>query len=241
MHYGYQRPCRPVAQRAGPFRRRPAGAVLRRGPAGRCVYILCIGPGDYFFLRKFVRRMEWTWLTFPGHRAAVQRRAYVMAHRLKGDQLRVCQVDLVDVDASRERARHELDERLQSAHGDLQPRRCAPRLPDGRPADARRHDDRPGWGCPATGWAACTSRAAGSRAGGTAAVERPVRVRAGAGCHRRRAHPGLVQQELHRPLVGRRARRPSKRRLVDEDRVPRGTVTNRLDFPLADCILAYDR
>jgi len=29
------------------------------------VYILLIGPGDYFFLRKVVGRMEWTWLTFP--------------------------------------------------------------------------------------------------------------------------------------------------------------------------------
>ena len=29
------------------------------------VYILLIGPGDYFFLRKLVGRMEWTWLTFP--------------------------------------------------------------------------------------------------------------------------------------------------------------------------------
>ena len=29
------------------------------------VYILLIGPGDYFFLRKIVGRMQWTWLTFP--------------------------------------------------------------------------------------------------------------------------------------------------------------------------------
>ncbi len=34
------------------------------------VYILLIGPGDYFFLRKLVGRMEWTWLTFPAGRAA---------------------------------------------------------------------------------------------------------------------------------------------------------------------------
>ena len=32
------------------------------------VYILLIGPGDYFFLRKVVGRMEWTWLTFPARR-----------------------------------------------------------------------------------------------------------------------------------------------------------------------------
>ena len=28
-------------------------------------YLLLIGPGDYFFLRKLVGRMDWTWLTFP--------------------------------------------------------------------------------------------------------------------------------------------------------------------------------
>ena len=29
------------------------------------VYLLLVGPGDFFLLRKLVRRMEWTWLTFP--------------------------------------------------------------------------------------------------------------------------------------------------------------------------------
>ena len=29
------------------------------------LYILLIGPGDYFFLKKVVKRMEMTWVTFP--------------------------------------------------------------------------------------------------------------------------------------------------------------------------------
>ena len=65
------------------------------------VYILLIGPGDYFFLRKVVGRMEWTWLTFPTIVVVVSVAAYVLAYQLKGDQLRVNQVDLVDVDAAR--------------------------------------------------------------------------------------------------------------------------------------------
>ena len=69
------------------------------------VYILLIGPGDYFFLRKIVRRMEWTWLTFPVIVALVCVGAYVLAYRLKGDQLRVNQIDLVDVDAASGRMR----------------------------------------------------------------------------------------------------------------------------------------
>ena len=69
------------------------------------VYILLIGPGDYFFLRKVVRRMEWTWLTFPAIVALVCVGAYLLAYRLKGDQLRVNQIDLVDVDAASGRMR----------------------------------------------------------------------------------------------------------------------------------------
>ena len=69
------------------------------------VYILLIGPGDYFFLRKVVGRMEWTWLTFPAIVGLVCVGAYVLAYRLKGDQLRVNQIDLVDVDAASGRMR----------------------------------------------------------------------------------------------------------------------------------------
>ncbi len=36
-------------------------------------YILLIGPGDYFFLRKVVGRMRWTWLTFPAVVLVLQR------------------------------------------------------------------------------------------------------------------------------------------------------------------------
>lgn len=61
-------------------------------------YILLIGPGDYFFLRRVVRRMEWTWITFPTIVVLVTGGAYVMAYRLKGNQLRINQVDLLDVD-----------------------------------------------------------------------------------------------------------------------------------------------
>jgi hypothetical protein len=63
-------------------------------------YVLLIGPIDYFFLRKVVGRMEWTWLTFPLVVALVCVAAYVLAYQLKGDQLRVNQIDLVDVDAA---------------------------------------------------------------------------------------------------------------------------------------------
>ena len=63
------------------------------------VYILLIGPGDYLFLRRVLRRMELTWITFPTIVVAVSLpwptgRPTVA----KGTELRVNQVDVVDVD-----------------------------------------------------------------------------------------------------------------------------------------------
>ena len=62
-------------------------------------YILLIGPGDYFFLRKIVGRMHWTWLTFPAVVLVLSVAAWLLARGLKGDRLHVDQVDLVNVDA----------------------------------------------------------------------------------------------------------------------------------------------
>ena len=81
-------------------------------------YILLIGPGDYFFLRKVVRRMEWTWLTFPlSSWRWCALGPYVLAYRLKGDQIRVNQIDLVDVDAASGRMRGDDVAECASARG----------------------------------------------------------------------------------------------------------------------------
>jgi hypothetical protein len=63
------------------------------------IYILLIGPGDYFFLKKVVKRMELTWITFPLIVVLVSIAAYVAAYAVKGTDLRVNKVDVLDVDA----------------------------------------------------------------------------------------------------------------------------------------------
>jgi hypothetical protein len=63
-------------------------------------YILLIGPGDYFFLKNVLRRLELTWITFPLIVVGVSVAAYWAAHWMKGDSLRVNQVEFVDVDLS---------------------------------------------------------------------------------------------------------------------------------------------
>ncbi|MGC8640977.1 MAG: hypothetical protein ACP5XB_14015 [Isosphaeraceae bacterium] len=64
------------------------------------LYILLIGPVDYFFLRKVIKRMELTWITFPTIVVVVSLLAYFAAYRLKGNDLLVNKVDVVDIDQS---------------------------------------------------------------------------------------------------------------------------------------------
>jgi len=64
------------------------------------IYILLIGPGDYFLVKKFLNRPELTWITFPLIVIAVSAAAYWYANSKKGDQLRVNQVEVVDVDTT---------------------------------------------------------------------------------------------------------------------------------------------
>jgi hypothetical protein len=63
-------------------------------------YILLIGPIDYFFLKRFIGKLEWTWITFPILVALVSFGAYMAAYRLKGDKLLINRVELVDIDQS---------------------------------------------------------------------------------------------------------------------------------------------
>ena len=68
-------------------------------------YILLIGPGDYFLVKGFLKRMELTWITFPLMVVGVSAAAYWAAHWMKGDSLRVNQVEFVDVDLTTGAAR----------------------------------------------------------------------------------------------------------------------------------------
>lgn len=63
------------------------------------VYILLIGPLDYLILRRMGRRFGWTWLTFPLFVLAGCAMAASLTQTWKGQQIRINQVDLVDIDA----------------------------------------------------------------------------------------------------------------------------------------------
>jgi hypothetical protein len=61
-------------------------------------YIVLIGPLDYFILKRVFKRLELTWITFPALVLIVSVAAYATAYYVKGDDLRINKIDLVDMD-----------------------------------------------------------------------------------------------------------------------------------------------
>ena len=117
------------------------------------VYILLIGPADYFFLRKVVGRMQWTWLTFSALVLVFSLAACTLAYWLKGNRLGVNQINLVDVDAASGLVRgtswmNIFSPRTESFDLSVEPRTVG----DSRTPVSRRHC-LAGWDCRARGWA----------------------------------------------------------------------------------------
>ena len=64
------------------------------------VYLGLIGPGDYWLVTRVLKRPEATWITFPLIVVATSAAAYLGSYWLKGDQLRINQIEVVDVDCA---------------------------------------------------------------------------------------------------------------------------------------------
>lgn len=62
------------------------------------IYILIVGPIDYFVLKKIFKRLEWTWITFPLSILFLSAGAYYIAFQFKGVDLRTNKLDLIDID-----------------------------------------------------------------------------------------------------------------------------------------------
>jgi hypothetical protein len=62
------------------------------------LYIVLVGPLDYFVLKKVFKRLELTWVTFPTAVLLVSVAAYFTAYHFKGDDLRINKIDLVEID-----------------------------------------------------------------------------------------------------------------------------------------------
>ena len=63
------------------------------------LYILCIGPGDYFLLKKLFKKMEMTWITFTLMTLGFCGLAYAIANMTRPSEAQVNQIEIVDIDA----------------------------------------------------------------------------------------------------------------------------------------------
>jgi hypothetical protein len=62
------------------------------------LYILVVGPLDFILLKFVFKRLEWTWITFPAVVLGVSVIAYFAAYALKGRDLKMNKIDVVDFD-----------------------------------------------------------------------------------------------------------------------------------------------
>lgn len=203
------------------------------------VYLLLIGPGDYFFLRKIVGSMTATWITFPLVVVVFSSGAFILAHRLKGDRLRVNQVDLVDVDLPSGEVRGTswatvFSPRAQRSDVAFEPQGFLGKQPTGAAEIAA--EVKTCWlGLPGEGFGGMDPKTL------TATLWKDAYT-----CSPR------LDTLLGVPMPtwstkGFTARWNLKTgslletRIVEKDRIPVGTVTNTLGVPLAECLLCYAR
>ncbi len=64
------------------------------------LYILCIGPLDYFLLRKFFRRMELTWVTFPLFSLLFCGLAVWISQWSRPKTIQANQLEIIDINAN---------------------------------------------------------------------------------------------------------------------------------------------
>ena len=64
------------------------------------LYILCIGPLDYFLLRKVFKRMELTWVTFPLFSLLFCGLAIGISYWSRPHALQANQLEIIDIDAT---------------------------------------------------------------------------------------------------------------------------------------------
>ena len=201
------------------------------------VYILLIGPVDYFFLRKVVGRMQWTWLTFPAIVLVFSAAAYVLAYRLKGNELRVNQIDLIDVDMASGQVRGTSWMNLFSPTTRSFELSVQPGVRPGKPAPDARASVLMAWlGLPGKGLGGMDPQTAS-----------PVTWRDpydfSPALNAMRGLP--IQVWSSRSLTARWCDTivagDAGSKLADDEQGLSGTVVNESPLPLSKCILAYDR
>lgn len=199
------------------------------------VYILLIGPIDYLIVKRWFKRMELTWITFPIWVVLFSVGAYVLAYWLKGDQLRVNQAEVVDIDIPSGRVRGTTWSHLFSPRPDAYNVSLRPQLPGDLPLRASHT---------LFSWLGVPGEALGGMQAGTpsaALFARPYRFAP----QLDRLSDVPVQIWSTKSFVARwtaQTTAPLQADLtVAADRTLTGQLTNRCNCDLGECHLLYDR
>lgn len=206
-------------------------------------YILLIGPGDYFLVKNLLRRMELTWITFPLMVVGVSAAAYWAAHWMKGDSLRVNQVEFVDVDTTNGNVRgtiytHFFSPRVERYNLSLTPTFAGnPISEPGRPAPGTGDPSLVAW-LGATGYGLDGMRSSGAQATlfeSGYAFNPPLTEMNGLPVQEwsTRTLIGRWTGELNEPIA-------AELRGLDDDLIA-GHLTNRTGVALTDCVLMHGR
>mgnify|MGYP002621751939 CR=1 FL=1 len=197
------------------------------------VYIAIIGPLDYYFVKRVLRRMEATWITFAVAVVLFGAAAYVLAHRLKGHEMHVNRVDLVDFDLASDLVRGTAWSNVfspQTAAYDVS-LDAAPAVPSAATPPQSLFS----WmGLPGDGFGGMSS----------AAATTPLFTLAYnfSGRLDRLEHVPIAVWSS-KPFVGRwwaESAAPLEAELVDDGRLA-GTLSCNFEEPLEDCVLIYGR
>jgi hypothetical protein len=62
------------------------------------VYLVLVGPGDYFLFRRFGWPRHWTWITFPLVASVLGGLVWVLSVQSHGQRVRVNQAEIIDLD-----------------------------------------------------------------------------------------------------------------------------------------------
>jgi hypothetical protein len=198
------------------------------------IYALLIGPGDYFFLRKIVGRMQVTWITYPLTVVVVAAGAYALAYGFKGTKVRMNQAAVLDFDAAGGQLRGAAWMNVFSPRMDRYDFSFEPSLPGGRQVTG---------GEVFVSWLGLTGNALG---GMDPQAAEPTAWRG-----QYEISPAMdAMREVPIPIWSTKSLTARWTAPVDiglkadlgiEDQLPVGTITNEYGFPLSGCVLLYDR
>ncbi len=233
---------------------RPVSFVLIAGLA--LLYIVLIGPLDYVLVRKVLRRPELTWVTFPLMVIVFSAVTYQLAYWMKGKQLIVNQVDLVDVDLATGHVRGQTWFNAFSPDSRAYDVSVTPRLPGS--GEGEKSGDAAAAPPAAEGmrtvvsWLGLPGEALGgmARSGSPGLFQGSYRFTSQSDAHKDAPQPMTMEQvpiqvwssksftarwtkpaDWTGPLVQCELRRRG-------DRIE-GTIRNRMDVPLQDCLLVF--